>query len=311
MIDSATDTDATVCADDAAAAPTQSLHRLVSGGNEYQYLLHSPTAVSAPVPLVLNFHGLGGDGAGQAAYSAYADLADAEGFAVVHPSGLGAEDSFGVRSWELPHSDTPARNDVQFVSDLIDQVADQACIDQSRVYATGFSNGGYFSAHLACELADRIAATFSVAGISHPEGCAPARPVAMAAIHGTADSVVPFHGGESSLLKGAKIDDGKTAQLEEFFAQVMPDELAEFATAFGCTGVTESAVDAETTLTRYTECDGGVEMRFYAVEGGGHIWPGSSWSKDGDESKSGESANADVHATADGWAFMSQYSLDD
>ena len=312
----ATSTDAPDgCVPDADAVSQHSRHRLASGGNEYEYLLYVPASASVLAPLVMNFHGLGGDGAGQAAYSGYVDLADAEGFVVAHPSGLIAQSpdqasTWGaVRIWEGTGEDSTARDDVQFVRDLIDRIAVQACIDRSRVYATGFSNGGYFSAHLVCDLADRIAATFSVGGISHPEGCQPSRPLAMGAMHGTDDEVVPFDDSrESVLVKGRQIDDRKAEDLEAFFAEIIPDELAEFAAAFDCTVVTESEFDATTSLTRYTGCDGGVELRFYAIEGAGHIWPGTSWDKG--SGKNGADSGLGISATADGWAFMSKYSLD-
>ena len=281
----------------------------MSGANEYGYLLYVPISASASPPLVLNFHGLGGDGAGQAAYTGYPDLADAEGFVAAHPTGLLVEtgDWGATRNWEGTASDGSSRDDVQFVGDLIDRIAAQACIDESRVYATGFSNGGYFSAQLVCEMADRIAATFSVGGISHPDGCRPSRPVAMGAVHGIDDEVVPFDDSrESVLLRGADVE--KAKQLEALFAEVIPDELAEFAADFNCGNVNESLVDDATTLTRYTDCDGGVEVRFYAVARAGHIWPGSSWNKDSGPDSAG--ASAGIGATADGWAFMSQYSLD-
>ena len=311
----ATSTDAPDgCVPDADVVSQHSRHRLASGGNEYEYLLYVPASASVLAPLVMNSHGLGGDGAGQAAYSGYGDLADAEGFVVAHPSGLVAQSpdqasTWGaVRSWEGIGEDSSLRDDVQFVSDLIDRITAQACIDRSRVYATGFSNGGYFSAHLVCELADRIAATFSVGGISHPEGCQPSRPVAMGAMHGTDDEVVPFDDSrESVLVKGRQIDDRKAEELEAFFAEIIPDELAEFAAAFDCTVVTQSEFDATTSLTRYTGCEGGVELRFYAIKGAGHIWPGTSWDKG--SGKNGVDSAAGISATADGWAFMSKYSL--
>ncbi len=302
----------TGCVPDAELAGTQSRHRLTSGGNEYRYLLYVPASAPSNTPLVLNFHGLGGDGASQAAYTRYTDLAETEGFVTVHPSGLLVEtNEWGAtRNWEGIGEDNSGRDDVQFVSDLIDQVAAQGCIDPKRVYATGFSNGGYFSAQLVCRLADRIAATFSVGGISRPDGCQPSRPVAMGAIHGTADEVVPFDDSSTSvLLKGADIDDDKAQELDAFFAEIIPDEVAEFAAGFNCTTMAESMFDAVTTLTSYTDCDGDVALRFYAMEGAGHIWPGSHWDKGTGKYPAAEASGLD--ATADGWAFMSQYSLDE
>ena len=299
------------CVPGAERVGAQSRHRLTSAGNEYGYLLYVPESAPVAAPLVVNFHGLGGVGAGQAAYTGYADLAEAEGFVVAHPSGLLVETAQwgATRNWEGIGEDISGRDDVQFVSDLIDRIATQACIDMNRVYATGFSNGGYFSAHLVCELADRIAATFSVGGISHPDECRPSRPVAMGAIHGTDDAVVPFDDRRSSvLMQGVQIDDEKSRELEAFFAEIIPDELAEFAAAFNCSVIADGEFDAETSLTTYTGCDGGVELRFYAVDGGHHVWPGSSWDKGAVNDSAADTSG--ISATADGWAFMSQYSLD-
>lgn len=277
---------------------------LVSGGNEYHYVLFVPTSYDGGAwPLVMDFHGLGSDGPGQGSASGYQALALREEFFVVHPTGIPAPGS-GQNSWELAQFDVDGRDDVQMVADLIDRVSEMVCVDPARVYATGLSNGGYFSALLVCELADRIAATFSVAAISHPDGCQPSRPVAMGALHGTADEVVPFNGGgESSLMT----DDLLGTPFEEFFEQVMPDETAEFAADFNCATTTDETIGPDTTLTRYVDCDGGVEVRFYAVEGGGHTWPGSPIAALLEPALG--YATDDVDATEDAWAFMSQYSL--
>ena len=320
----ATDTTAASAATPSTAAPTTTVapgpcegggagsgalaSTLTSGSLEYAYDLFVPSSYDhTPIPLVMEFHGLGSSGPGQSGFSGYSALAIKEGFAVVSPTGLPGEGD-DRNSWELAQLDVAGRDDVQMASDLIDEIAAQLCIDESRVYATGLSNGGYFSALLACELSDRIAATFSVAAISHPDGCEPTRPVAMGAIHGTADEVVPFAGGGSVLLTD-DLDPEVRATFEEFFDQVMPDEAAEFAADFACATVVEESIGVETMLTRYTDCEGGVEVRFYAVEGGGHTWPGSSLAEAFASSLG--YPTEDIDATADGWAFMSQYSLPD
>ena len=190
-----------------------------SGGNEYEYLVYVPGGLDGPAPLVLNFHGLGGDGPGQARYTAYRELAEREGFVVIHPSGLLIDGSQGFRSWELaqeaglnPQLDAE-RDDLQFVRDLLDEVMAHFCIDSDRVYSTGMSNGGGFSSRLACELADRIAAAFAVTLVTHPEDCAPSRPLAFAAVHGTDDDIVPFYGTGESPVCGPRPDRGRTRGL--------------------------------------------------------------------------------------------------
>ncbi|MFT5530564.1 MAG: polyhydroxybutyrate depolymerase [Candidatus Poriferisodalaceae bacterium] len=276
---------------------------LDSGGNTYNYELYIPTSFDgSPMPLVLNFHGLGSSGPEQAAFSEYTAKAQGEGFIVVHPTGLVINGASGRASWELPQLDTDLRDDVQTASELIDHVATISCIDLNRVYATGMSNGGFFSAVLACELADRIAATFSVAGTTHPDSCDPARTIPMGAIHGTGDEVVPYEGGGSTLLTGEESD----AQIE-FFNQVMPDEFAEFSVDNGCATSTDESIGVETTLTTYSGCDDGVEMVFYTVDGGGHTWPGTLGAALFADSFG--YPTMDINATDVGWAFLSRFSL--
>lgn len=42
-------------------------------------------------------------------------------------------------------------NDIGFVEDLIKSLQSQYCIDSTRIYASGMSNGGGFTGTLACD----------------------------------------------------------------------------------------------------------------------------------------------------------------
>lgn len=279
---------------------------LSSGGGQYPIRVFLPPDYGAELlPVVITWHGLGSNGQEQAVLTDYERVARDEGFVVVHPTGLASGVSGSARGWELAQLDVEDRDDVAMASDLIDLLGDEFCIDLDRVYSTGMSNGGFFTARLVCELSDRIAAAVSVAGISHHDGCAPDRPVPYMAYHGTEDGVVPFAGGESSLESPES-----PPELDGFFDQVMFDEFTEFAVDFGCeptAGVTEISVE----VVRYdfTGCTDGVPMVFHEVVGGGHTWPGSPWGPLMAEFVG--LTTDDVSATEDGWAFMSQHSLAD
>ena len=82
-------------------------------------------------------------------------------------------------------------DDVGFTEALLDRVEADLCVDRTRIYAMGFSNGGMFVSTLACELNDRIAAVASVAGVHLLPDCA-GRPMPIIATHGTSDPLVPF-----------------------------------------------------------------------------------------------------------------------
>ena len=78
---------------------------------------------------------------------------------------------------------------------LLDQLDGVACIDDSRIYAAGVSNGGGFVSRIACQLNDRLAGVASVAGLYGREpACRPQHALAVIEIHGTADRTVPYNG---------------------------------------------------------------------------------------------------------------------
>jgi polyhydroxybutyrate depolymerase len=166
------------------------------------------------------------------------------------------------------------------------------------------SNGGYFTARLVCERADRIAAGVSVAALTHPDDCSPARAVPYRAYHGTDDRVVPYAGGDSVLL-GPGVPDA----LRELFALSIRDEFEEFAADFGCAlPADESSIGVDVTRLAYGACDGIPDLELFVVEGGGHTWPGSPLAAVLADGGLGAFTET-VSATRDGWAFMSQHAL--
>lgn len=278
---------------------------LTGGGAEHPVRVFVPSAASGTrLPAVIDWHGLGSNGVEQAGYSDYESVAEEQGFIVVHPTGV-IDETSGQRSWQVVGDwGTTDRDDLAFANTLIDDLVADWCADPARIYSTGMSNGGFFTARLVCEIPDRIAAAVSVAGTFHPETCSPSRVVPYVAIHGTDDRVVPYDGsGESVLLTDSTPD-----ELRVFFSQVMPDEFAEFAVGAGCEAApVDSDVGVETVRFEYVGCDGGTPMAFYEVIGGGHTWPGSPWAASVVASL-GHTTD-DIDATRDGWAFMSQHSL--
>jgi polyhydroxybutyrate depolymerase len=275
---------------------------LTAGGAAHPVRVFVPSAYAgSPLPVVIDWHGLGSNGPQQAMYSGYESVAEAEGFIVVHPTGV-ADVAGGSNSWQLFPAPGRERDDLAFAGGLIDELVADWCADAARVYSTGMSNGGFFTARLICEMADRIAAAVSVAGTYHPDSCHPARDVPYIAIHGTDDKVVPYDGGESTLMSPDAPD-----EVRVFFEQVIPDEFNEFALDAGCDATVDSDVGEDVTRHEYTGCDGDGPMIFYEVRGGGHTWPSSPMAAL-TEGVLGYTTD-DIDATRDGWAFMSQFML--
>src|SRR5262249_18054421 len=127
-------------------------------------------------------------------------LSDKEGFIVVWPDGVG-------NSWNVGRCCSTAQSenvdDVAFTKAIVASLAEDACIDPKRVYATGCSNGGGMAFKVACDAADVIAAVAPVdfdcvTGESASPSCAscmPARPISEIQFRGTNDTAVPYDGG--------------------------------------------------------------------------------------------------------------------
>jgi len=172
-------------------APVRGERRtLVVAGEERSYLVDAPAApADRPLPLVLSFHGFRGSASGHRWWTRWGALARWEGFIAVHPEGHDDVRLLGTtgRGWDLSPDET---RDADFVRALLDALERERCVDRRREFATGMSNGGFFTSLLGCMLADRLAAVAPVAGAMDLRACAPARPVAVLVIHGRKDRIV-------------------------------------------------------------------------------------------------------------------------
>jgi polyhydroxybutyrate depolymerase len=164
---------------------------LTSAGERRTVRMHVPRVLFGAKPaLVVAFHGAGANGSFMESYSGLSAVADKAGFIVAYPSAWGAHPL-----WSLNDDGRNGLQDRAFVSDLLDRIEDAYCVDPHRIYATGVSNGGGFTARIGCELAERFTAIAPVAGgYKAIPDCDATRPVSVLEIHGTADRAVPYHG---------------------------------------------------------------------------------------------------------------------
>lgn len=244
-------------------------------GRVRTYLLHIPPQGDSPrpMPLVLAFHGGGGQGPGMERLTRFDAIADREGFLVAYPDGVkrGWNDERGDAADLLERGNV---DDVAFVAALLDAIAREHAVDVRRIFATGMSNGAIFCNLLGDRLAPRIAAIAPVAGgLAAPleASFAPARPVSVLLINGTKDPLVPYAGGfVVNRRRGEVVGAERTARLwaardgcaAEPRAARLPD-----------TDPTDGCVARETTWAGGT---GGAEVTLLTIEGGGHTWPGGA-----------------------------------
>jgi polyhydroxybutyrate depolymerase len=234
-----------------------------------------------PRPLVLGYHGYGGSPQ-EAALTGLPDRALRDGFVAVFPQGSDV-DGTTPPYFNLETVDEPLlADDVGFTRALLADVEAGLCIDRTRIYAMGMSNGGMFVSTLACALDDRIAAVAPVAGVHLLPDC-DGRPVPILVTHGTSDPLVPFDESDvdtfdSSGLFGA--GDGAAAQLR-MFGKVGETPVTAWVESWarhnGCSLDAPAVVGVGTTVERtaYADCDDGGDVVLQAVTGGGHDWPRS------------------------------------
>jgi polyhydroxybutyrate depolymerase len=159
------------------------------GGVRRAYILDVPDRVQprTPVPLLFDFHGFGHNAAGVWQASGFKDLAARDGFITVYPDGLPVElMGHTAPGWEI--FSVRDNRDLAFTAALLDQLEKTYCIDRAREFATGFSNGAFFSSVLACAMSDRFAAVAPVSGGSITVPCDPPRAVPILIHHGRKDA---------------------------------------------------------------------------------------------------------------------------
>jgi polyhydroxybutyrate depolymerase len=279
-------------------------------GEARWFLLSAPTANDGvtPLPLVVDFHGLSEGASIHAAHSNLSPFAEENDFVVAFPNGTGTPVRWNILSapGDPSGGETPpeAAADLAFVDAMLDQIEADLCIDRARIYATGLSNGAGMTSLVGCERANRFAAIAPVAGVRLPEGCGPT-PTPMVAFHGTLDPILFYNGGVGNLV-------GLMSGTAEM---VVPDAVLDGPgyPAAARAWAAHNGCEPEPEKTRITsqvehwvfDCPQGGDVEFYAIEGGGHTWPGSQFSV-GIEAIAGPTT-FDIDANEVMWAFFSRH----
>lgn len=218
-------------------------------------LIHIPPAAQGQaLPVVVALHSGGGLAPWFESYTGLSQIADAAGFIVVYPNGAGYQ-----HFWTINDDHPGAPHDVAFVSALLDQVESNYCVDTSRVYAFGVSNGGGMAVRLGCELAARFAAIATIAGgyRSLPQ-CHPSVPVSVLEVHGTADGSVPYNG------------------VPPWHAGSVPLFLRRWVSTDQCRGApSRRRLAAQVLRFNWTSCADGSTIEHIEIIGGGHQLPGA------------------------------------
>lgn len=261
----------------------------VDGVARWYLLTTPPTHKGVPLPVVIDLHGLSDGATLEAITSQFSPKAVSEGFIAVFPQGTGNPVGWDIDLGTRRHPN----HDIDFMNAILDKLEKTNCVDTSRVYATGLSDGALFTSLLACTMTTRFAAFAPVAGIVMPTPCRPARPVAILGFHGTADPTLPFNGGPATA----------PPQPLDLHGPGYPANVQAWAVKDRCNpDSTDTQVTAHVILRTY-RCSVGAAVEFYIVLGGGHAWPGSQFSAIKGPSTS------EINATDIIWNFFRRHRL--
>jgi len=236
----------------------QELNRFIS--------VHLPDGYtgSEPLPLLIAYHGAGDNGTNFQGGSGFDKQSDKHGFIVAYPSASGSNWAEGCN---CIRPDLDGIDDVGFTDEIIDLMDEEYDIDRSRVYAAGYSQGGFFVHRLACQRASRFSGFATVGSlISEPmaQMCNPSHPADIMMINGTSDGSVPFAG----------IQAGSQSARGAF------ETMLTWKNINDCPESLTSETITSGSRTRHVHniepCNEGVRVRLHEIQNGPHEWPRGS-----------------------------------
>ena len=174
---------------------------------------------------------------------------------IIYPSPI-------AESWEGPrYARTGYNQDVDFIRAIVHQVRGNYRVDNSRIYAAGFSNGGGLALTLACRAPEIFSAVAAVAGAHYLPAFDNCRGgVDTLLIHGTEDPIAPyFHDGDNGY-------GGRYLAARHAWRRM--------ADANGCGTDFHSTGYANVGIHTFNGCR--AVTRIHRVNGGGHEWPATT-----------------------------------
>lgn len=276
-------------------------------GIERHYLEFIPDDKDqAPKPLLIYLHGLRPSDWKNWRYPVLEEIAKRDGVIILNPQASHFRWNYakpeGMQS-EPERSDGKIVDDVDFLSQLIDDYVAKGLADSSRVYVTGDSRGGLMVYELMCKAATRIAAAGPFIA-SMVEGqvsdCHPERPVPVLAINGTMDDNIFYDGW---------IRNGKR--------QISVPEVMEFwRRLHGCSdqkgnpiAKKDKANNTDRTsiwLIEWLGCKQDGAVKLYRVNNGGHRVPNFEPDNAESENRFGRK-NRDINSIEEFWAFAKTF----
>jgi len=245
-----------------------------AGRGEVQLRVPANQNAADGMALIVLLHGYSHTGALRESGWKFGELVDEYQFVLAYPDGT--RESGGDRNQFWNASDACCNfmgstvDDSAYLLKLIQRIRTSYEIDPKRIFLVGHSNGGFMSYRFAYDHSDTVAAIVSVAGAATAmEQPSPPHAVHVLQIHGTADSVINYQGGE--IRAGGRDARPYPGAIES---------AERWATYNGCELNRNSAPELdldksvrgnETTVIQYTTgCNKGGSSEVWTINGGAH-----------------------------------------
>jgi polyhydroxybutyrate depolymerase len=255
------------------------LFSIPAGKSIRNYRLHIPVSynMQKSYPLIIMFHGGGGNSQAVMEETRWCEKADREGFIMAFPDAYRpfpnkrASFMLNPQTW----NDGSGRfytgknniDDITFVRSIIADISQRYNINPRRIYASGFSNGASMAFRVGIELADTIAAIAPVSGVMwhNPESLS--SPVSLIYITGGADTMNPLSGGRPKLSTGKVWSSVAKMPVQEF--------IDNWAKLLHCTQNAKLLQnDNGIKIMQWKNEKNNSEVLFYIIDDLGHVWPG-------------------------------------
>lgn len=195
--------------------PFKAIVTVATADGDRTFRVFVPSGLVGPAPTLVAMGGYAQVGESET-YMRWEPYASARHIVVVYPRGEGysynAGRCCGIAASRKVDDSAALIRMLAVESDLYPQ-------NRSRLYLTGFSNGGMMAYRFACEHPELVAAIGVVAAayVARPD-CMPSRPVPAMHIHGLLDRTVPYRGTRWSRLLRTSLP--TVAQTNKVFGHV-------------------------------------------------------------------------------------------
>ncbi len=251
------------------------------GGTARTYIAYLPQSLSPTkaVPFVYVFHGATQTGEDMYEMTEYSKLADSENIAVVFPDGQATSSATNAGSldpWSVSDNgaavcgagtlvSNPNPVDFAFVDAIKTDMTQDQCLDSKHIFATGFSMGGYFSHHIACDRPDfRAAGPHSGGTLASLSTCKTGH-MPIIIFHGTSDPLIAPGCDDPNSAAQSGFPPSATLWAQKNGCQTTYQTIQEMGTTAGDTGQ----------CYLYDGCPADGQVELCTFTGLAHAWAGA------------------------------------